>query len=89
MQHVAENLCKEERKTRKKEDNLRDDFRRRLANKKKSRRFIQRWRMLRKLNKKTYDFFKKRSEEDKKMTIKSLLILFRGHKLMMEDIDGV
>jgi hypothetical protein len=42
MQHVAENLYKEAEKSRKKEDNLMDDFRRRLANKKKPRRFIER-----------------------------------------------
>jgi ABC-type branched-subunit amino acid transport system ATPase component len=38
MQHIAENLYKEAEKFEKyekKEDNLRDDFRRRLANKKK------------------------------------------------------
>jgi hypothetical protein len=45
---------------RKKEDNLRDDFRKRLANKKKSRRFVERWRILRKSNKKSYDFLKKK-----------------------------
>jgi hypothetical protein len=59
MQHVAENLYKEAGKSGKKEDNLRDDFRKRLANKKKLCRFVERWRILRKLNKKTYDFFKK------------------------------
>jgi hypothetical protein len=42
MQHIAENLYKEAKKTEKKENNLRDDFRRRLANKKKSRHFIKR-----------------------------------------------
>jgi hypothetical protein len=41
MQHVTENLYKEARKSEKKEDNLRDDFRRRLANKKNLRRFIE------------------------------------------------
>jgi hypothetical protein len=41
MQHVTENLYKEVRKSEKKEDNLRDDFRRRLANKKNLRRFIE------------------------------------------------
>jgi hypothetical protein len=40
MQHVAENLYKEAEKSEKKEDNLKNDFRRRLANKKKSRRFV-------------------------------------------------
>jgi hypothetical protein len=56
MQHVAENLYKEAGKTEKKEDNLRDDFRKRLANKKKP-------------NKKAYDFLKKvgrRLENDDK-----------------------
>jgi hypothetical protein len=43
MHHVVENLYKEPRKSRKKEDNLRDDFRRRLANKKKPCRFVERW----------------------------------------------
>jgi hypothetical protein len=42
MQHVAENLYKEAGKSGKKEDNLRDDFRRRLANKKKPRHFVER-----------------------------------------------
>jgi hypothetical protein len=42
MQHVVENLYKEAEKSGKKEDNLRDDFRKRLANKKKPRRFIER-----------------------------------------------
>jgi hypothetical protein len=46
-------------KSGKKEDNLIDDFRRRLSNKKKSRRFVERWRILRKSNKKAYDFLKK------------------------------
>jgi carbonic anhydrase len=41
MQHVAENLYKKAKKFRKKEDNLIDDFRRKLANKKKPRRFIE------------------------------------------------
>jgi hypothetical protein len=69
MQHVAENLYKEAEKSGKKEDNLRDDFRRKLANKKKPRRFIERWRILRKSNKKAYDFFLKverRLENDDK-----------------------
>jgi hypothetical protein len=69
MQHVTENLYMEAEKSGKKEDNLRDDFRRRLANKKKQRRFIERWRMLRRSNKKAYDFFKKigrRLENDDK-----------------------
>jgi MULE transposase domain len=57
MQHVAKNLYKKARKSEKKEDNLIDDFRRRLANKKKPCRFIERWRILKKLNKKAYDFF--------------------------------
>jgi hypothetical protein len=56
MQHVAENLYKEAEKSEKKEDNLRDDFRKRLVNKKKPRRFVERWGILRKSNKKTYDF---------------------------------
>jgi hypothetical protein len=59
----------EAEKSGKKEDNLRDDFRRRLENKKKLRRFIERWRMLRRSNKKSYDFFKKigrRLENDDK-----------------------
>jgi uncharacterized protein Yka (UPF0111/DUF47 family) len=59
MQHIAENLYKEARKFEKKEDNFSDDFRRRLANKKKSCHFIERWRMLRNSNKKAYDFLKK------------------------------
>jgi MULE transposase domain len=59
MQHVAENLYKEVGKSEKKEDNLRDDFRKRLANKKKPRCFVERWWILRKLNKKAYDFLKK------------------------------
>jgi hypothetical protein len=42
MQHVAENLYKEVRKFGNKEDNLMDDFRRRLVNKKKLHRFIER-----------------------------------------------
>jgi MULE transposase domain len=42
MQHVEENLYKEVGKSEKKEDNLRDDFRRRLANKKKPRHFVER-----------------------------------------------
>jgi MULE transposase domain len=58
MQYIAENLYKKAKKSRKKEDNLRDDFRRRLVNKKKPRCFIEVWRMLRKSNKKTYNFFK-------------------------------
>jgi hypothetical protein len=69
MQHVAEKLYKEAKKSGKKEDNLRDDFRRRLANKKKSRRFIERWKILMRSNKKAYDFFKKvkrRLENDDK-----------------------
>jgi MULE transposase domain len=41
MQHVVENLYKEAKKSGKKEDNLRDDFRKRLANKKKPRRFVE------------------------------------------------
>jgi hypothetical protein len=57
MQHVAENLYKEAGKSGKKEDNLRDDSRKKLANKKKPRCFVERWRILRKSNKKTYDFF--------------------------------
>jgi hypothetical protein len=56
MQHVAENLYKEAGKSGKKENNLKDDFRRRLANKKKSRRFVERWRILRKSNKKLMIF---------------------------------
>jgi hypothetical protein len=44
---------------KRKKDNLRHNFRRRLANKKKPRRFIERWRILRKSNKKAYDFLKK------------------------------
>jgi hypothetical protein len=55
MQHIAENLYKEAENSEKKEDNLRDNFRRRLANKKKPRRFEKRWRILRKSNKKVYD----------------------------------
>jgi hypothetical protein len=35
-------LYKEAEKSGKKKDNLRDDFRRRLANKKKPRRFVER-----------------------------------------------
>jgi hypothetical protein len=35
MQYVAKNLYKEAEKSEKKEDNVRNDFRRRLANKKK------------------------------------------------------
>jgi hypothetical protein len=35
MQYVAKNLYKEAEKSEKKEDNVIDDFRRRLANKKK------------------------------------------------------
>jgi MULE transposase domain len=58
MQYIVENLYKETRKFRKKEDNLMDDFRRRLVNKKKPRRFIERRQMLRKSNKKAYDFLK-------------------------------
>jgi hypothetical protein len=88
MQHVAENLYKEAKKFGKKEDNLRDDFRRRLANKKKSRCFIERWQILMRSNKKAYDFFKK-VKRRLEMTIKSVLILLRGHKLMMKDIDEV
>jgi MULE transposase domain len=42
MQHVAKKLYKEARKSEKKEDNLIDDFRRRLVNKKKPRRFVER-----------------------------------------------
>jgi MULE transposase domain len=42
MQHVAEKLYKEVEKSGKKEDNLRDDFKRRPANKKKPRYFIER-----------------------------------------------
>jgi MULE transposase domain len=42
MQHVAENLYREVKKSGKKKDNLRDNFRRRLANKKKPRRFVER-----------------------------------------------
>jgi hypothetical protein len=42
MQHVVENLYKEAGKSGKKEDNLRDDFRRRLANKKKPHRLVER-----------------------------------------------
>jgi hypothetical protein len=42
MLHVTKNLYKEARKSKKKEDNLRDDFKRRLANKKKMCRFIER-----------------------------------------------
>jgi len=49
IQHVAYNLYKEAEKSEKKEDNLRDDFRRRLANKKKTRRFVERWQILRKI----------------------------------------
>jgi hypothetical protein len=41
MQHVAENLYEEAGKSEKKEDNLINDFRRRLANKKKPRHFIE------------------------------------------------
>jgi hypothetical protein len=41
IQHIAENLYKEAGNSEKKE-NLRDDFRKRLANKKKPRRFIER-----------------------------------------------
>jgi hypothetical protein len=43
MQHIAENLYKKAKKFRKKEDNLIDDFRKKLANKKKSRHFIERY----------------------------------------------
>jgi hypothetical protein len=57
MQHVVENLYKEARKSEKKEDNLRDDFRRRLVNKKKLCHFIEIWRILRKSNKKALIFF--------------------------------
>jgi hypothetical protein len=39
MQHVTENLYKEAKKYGKKEDNLIDDFRKRLANKKKTASF--------------------------------------------------
>jgi hypothetical protein len=63
MQHVTENLYKEAGKSRKKEDNLRDDFRKRRANKKKPRRFVERWRILRKSNKKVM-ILKKKSAED-------------------------
>jgi hypothetical protein len=56
MQHVVENLYKKAGKSGKKENNLRDDFRKRLANKNKSRRFVEKWRILRKSNKKAYDF---------------------------------
>jgi hypothetical protein len=69
MQHVADNLYKKSEKSGKKEDNIIDDFRKRLANKKKLRRFVERWRILRKSNKKTYDFLKKigrRLENDDK-----------------------
>jgi hypothetical protein len=69
MQHVAENLYKEAEKSEKKENNLIDDFLRRLTNKNKPHRFVKRWRILRKLNKKTYDFLKKvdrRLENDDK-----------------------
>jgi hypothetical protein len=66
MQHVAENLYKEAEKSGKKEDNLRDDFRKRLANKKKPRRFVERLWILRKSNKKAYDFFFKNWQKIKK-----------------------
>jgi hypothetical protein len=42
MQHIVENLYKKAKKTEKKEDNHIDDFRRRLANKNKLCRFIER-----------------------------------------------
>jgi hypothetical protein len=57
--HRIKSGKKEGGKSGKKEDNLIDDFRRRLSNKKKSRRFVERWRILRKSNKKAYDFLKK------------------------------
>jgi hypothetical protein len=66
MQHVTENLYKEAGKSGKKEDNLRDDFRKRLANKKKPRCFVERWRILRKSNKKAYDFLKKNRQKIRK-----------------------
>jgi hypothetical protein len=66
MQHVAENLYKEAEKSGKKEDNLRNDFRRRLANKKKLRRFIERWRIWKKSNKKAYVFFFKSRKKIRK-----------------------
>jgi hypothetical protein len=66
MQHVTENLYKEAGKSGKKEDNLRDDFRKRLANKKKLRCFVERWRILRKSNKKAYDFLKKNRQKIRK-----------------------
>jgi hypothetical protein len=59
MEYVVENLYKEIKKSEKKEDNLRDNFRRRLAYKKKPHHFIVRWWMLRKSNKNVYDFLKK------------------------------
>jgi MULE transposase domain len=42
MQHVVENLYKKAGKSGKKKDNLIDDFRKRLAKKKKSRHFVER-----------------------------------------------
>jgi hypothetical protein len=56
-------LFKDAEKSGKKEDNFMDDFRRRLWIRKKSCCFIERWWMLRRSNKKVYDFLKK-SEED-------------------------
>jgi hypothetical protein len=64
MQHVVDNLYKETKKIEKKEDNLKDDFKRRLKNKKKLHHFIKKERMLRKSNKQAYNLKKKRMEED-------------------------
>jgi hypothetical protein len=63
MQHVAENLYKEAKKSGKKDDNLREDFRKRLANNKKPRRFVERLRILKKSNKKKLMIFFKNSAE--------------------------
>jgi hypothetical protein len=59
MQHIAEKLYKEAGKSEKKKDNLIDDFRTRLANKKKPRHFIERCANVEEIIQKAYDFFKK------------------------------
>jgi MULE transposase domain len=59
MQYIVENLYKEVGKYGQKEQNLKDDFKCRLANKKKLHHFIEKWRKLRKSNKIAYEFLKK------------------------------